>query len=83
MQLYFGTRDNHKEEFIIESDSLKIIREEMDDYLKKVHYTSFYKTSGAMPGDKCVEIDFGSHTNFFYIYDITWKEYLYKLERVK
>ena len=82
MKLYIGTRENHKEKFITESDSLHEIRKGMDNYLKKINYLSLYKTSSKIPGD-CVEIDFGSYTRFFYIHDVTWEDYLYMLERVQ
>lgn len=76
LKLYFRNSQG-KERLIAECKTVQEIHKEIQKFLDKCNYKSYYSRSWEQDGR--VKIDVGSWSEFFFIDGITYKDYLKKL----
>lgn len=64
MKVYHGNEDN--KEFVGEVCTQKELNQLVNDYIKKINFKCYYERTYLRP-DGIVVIDYGSHTQFFYV----------------
>lgn len=75
MRLYFQNKYG-KEKLIANPKTVKECYEEIDKFLKEHNFTSYYTRINDCKN--FIELDVGSYTEFFLVYDISFNDFVNK-----